>query len=439
MAALYAQAFKVVINPFVVETTAAKAAAAVQAAEILGSGGGLIFLMLILSILAQRVDVVGQLMSMCCTRNKASSLNWTKFDLLFGTNHPVPEGGAVQNRVTAFGGMLTLTCITTVLVLSAQLAVTNLAPTYKTSISTEAPPWAPRGTFRLTVLMYGTCTNTEVPASNVCAATLQAQSSNDWSGTLNSTCTGLSATGDMCTLIWECNDCKYTAFDDARVQLRLPSRSWGSILQYQFEVPRFTSSADDATPADALPPFTVTGTILTPGFENATAMRGLVTQVPILLTPFTIVQPAMTRVTYQPVQRSVAFGERTSLQTFDFYSTKTFAVDFVMKENSFTIAKCVFICLSTRCLLSFRQLVVDDSIVAPFLFWITCQCTRNSQQAKQSRRVCSACAHRLARRLGDWRLRQGERGARGQSRNQIRVGRARRQARRDSKPDRESD
>jgi hypothetical protein len=353
VAALYAQAFKVVINPFVVETTAAKAAAAVQAAEILGSGGGLIFLMLILSILSQRIDFVGQLMSMCCTRNKASLLNWTNFDLLFGTNHPVPEGSAVQNRVTTFGGMLTLTCITTVLVLSAQLAVTNLAPTYKTSISTEAPPWAPHGTFRLTVLMYGTCTNTEIPSSNVCAATLRAKRSEDWSGTQNSTCSGVSATGDTCTLIWECNDCKYKAFDGSIVELRLPSRSWGSILQYQFEVPRFTSSADDATPPDQLPPFTVTGTILTPGFENATAMRGAVTQVPILLTPFTINQPLMTRVTYQPVQRAAAFGERTSLQTFDFLSTKTFGVDFVMKENSFTIAKCVLVRVLTRRLPSF--------------------------------------------------------------------------------------
>jgi hypothetical protein len=348
VAALYAQAFKVVVNPFVIETTATKAAAAVQAAEILGSGGGLIFFMLILSILAQRVDFVGQLMSLCCTRVKANTLNWTNFDLLFGKNHPVPEGGAVQNRVTAFGGMLTLTCIVSVLVLSAQLAVTNLAPTYRTSISTEAPLWSPRGTFRLTVLMYGTCTNTEVPASNECAATLQAQRTTDWLGTLNSTCTGLSSTGDMCTLIWECNDCKYAAFDSARIQLRLPARSWGSILQYQFEVPRFTSSANDATPADALPPFTVTGTILTPGFENATALRGSITQVPILLTAFTIEQPSMTRVTYQPVQRSAALGERTSLQTFDYLSAKTFGVDFVMKENSFTISKYVFHRVLTR-------------------------------------------------------------------------------------------
>jgi hypothetical protein len=344
VAALYAQRPQLVINPLTIETAAAKAAADAESNSILGSGGGLVFFMLALSILAQRVDFVGQLMSMCCTRNTSDALNWTNFDLLFGVKHPVPEGGAVQKRATSFGGMLTLTCIVAVLVLAAQLTVANLAPTFETAISTEAPLWAPRGTFRLTVLMYGTCTDPQLPASNVCVATLSEQKATDWLGVTSSKCTGLSATGDMCTLIWECSDCRFAAFGSAIVQLRLPSRSWGSILQYQLEVPRFTSSANDGTPADDLPPFTLAGTVVTPGFENATAMRGLVTQVSILLTAFTIVQPLKTRISYQPVQRSASLGEMTSFPTFDFLSAKTFGVDFRFQENTFTIAKCVFGC-----------------------------------------------------------------------------------------------
>ena len=79
---------------------------------------------------------------------------WASLDKMFSNSHHTPSGHVMRRRSTSFGGMFTVACSCAIVLLSAMLAAKNLLnPSYTQTVSADALPANPRGTFRL---RYGT-------------------------------------------------------------------------------------------------------------------------------------------------------------------------------------------------------------------------------------------------------------------------------------------
>ncbi len=75
---------------------------------------------------------------------------WASLDKMFSNSHHTPSGNVMRRRSTSFGGMFTVACSVAIVVLSAMLAAKNLLnPSYTQTVSADALPANPRGTFRL--------------------------------------------------------------------------------------------------------------------------------------------------------------------------------------------------------------------------------------------------------------------------------------------------
>jgi hypothetical protein len=206
-----------------------------------------------MAVAAQKSDAVGRVVN-CAS---GASFSWVKFDLLFPQAHFCPMGGVVQRRQTSFGGLMTLVCMMTILVLAVQLAIDNLTPAFATSITSESPPWDPHGTFRLTAIVHG---GGFVSCSTLRDSVLQIKSTaSDWGvGAMISTSwADAGPTGDgTCTITWQCVSCVFVSPRAGTLSLIAPVRAWATFIEYTFDMPRLTTSALDAnSDPDPLPVF----------------------------------------------------------------------------------------------------------------------------------------------------------------------------------------
>jgi hypothetical protein len=331
------------LNPFEIETKGDQA----RIAELksMATLYGCIFIVLVFAIgvAGQKYDSVGRVIN--CSRQ--ASINWVKLDLLFGLAHTVPDGGVVMNRSTSFGGVMSVVCLLAVGMLAAQLGLDTLAPVYATDITTEPPVFVPRGTFRLTVLVHGSCTDSLVDtATPVCAVRLVELNSREWTGAITSKCTSVSSVDGTCKVVWECTACSFNALARSTIRLIAPLRAWATHVDYTIEMPKLISSANDPGTDSVLPPFTLKGVLAVPGADTGSVMQAPIADLDsqsslyVLLTLFSIVEPSLaTRVTYMPVVTSTEPGAIKDRSNFGYNSTDGFVVNFGFSDNTFTIVK----------------------------------------------------------------------------------------------------
>jgi hypothetical protein len=326
-------------NPFEVEKEGNLATQRTTRTSVLSTGGVIIIGLLFMAVAAQKSDAVGRAVN-CAS---SASLTWVKFDILFTTAHFCPIGGVVQRRQTSFGGLMTLVCMTAIVLLAVQLGIDNLTPAFATSITSEPPPWDPHGTFRLVATVHGGGIGS---CSTLRDTVLQVKSTaSDWgvSALISTSWADEGANGDgSCTITWQCASCAFVSPRAGTLSLVAPVRAWATYIEYAFDMPRMTSSALDANSvSDPLPVFRLEGQLVAPGVTNNTALRGLAepTVVSLQLTNFMINLTDITRITYQPAISNTQMGRVIKQDQFDFQSADGFQVDFLLSRNSFTIVK----------------------------------------------------------------------------------------------------
>ena len=335
------------LNPFEIETKGDQVN--IAALKSMATLYGCVFIVLVFAIgvAGQKYDAVGRIIN--CSRQ--ACLNWVKLDLLFGLAHTVPDGGVVMNRSTSFGGVMSVVCLLAIGMLAANLGLDTLAPVYTTDITTEPPVFVPRGTFRLTVLVHGSCTDSLVDTVKpVCAVRLVELQPRDWNGAITSSCQSVSGVDGTCKVVWQCDACNFNALDTSTIQLIAPLRAWATHVDYTIEMPKLIASANDPGTDSTLPPFTLKGVLAIPGADTGSVLQAPVAHANthsalyVLLTLFSIVDPSLaTRVTYMPVVTSTEPGATKSRTTFAYDSPDGFVVNFQFSDNTFTIVK--YVCL----------------------------------------------------------------------------------------------
>ncbi len=286
------------------------------------------------------------------------ALMWASLDVIFSFVHYTPKGNVMRRRGTSYGGMVSLACSLAIIMLSAMLATKNLLnPNYIQSVSADALPANPIGTFRLAARVFGggaafsdDCRGMDIIAQSVDTVA-------GWTGNVaNSSRAAVASTkanGRFCLLEWRCEQCQLSGSASSTVlSLRSTLPSWATFVNFTFEAPSFViageSPAVPASPATESSgiagsgiPFRTFGSI-SPKPVAIRGMGGSATRVAISL----IGVDAQTRFGQRAVAFSVLVGSTviprgattgTSETVFDFGSAAGFQIDFLVQRSQTVI------------------------------------------------------------------------------------------------------
>jgi hypothetical protein len=331
-------------NPFTSEQegNVQRQTAQITIVLIVGSSLGLAIFML--SVAAQKVDSIGNVLN--C--RSSSSINWVALDLFFSNAHAAPKGSMMQLRQTSFGGQVSCICLFVILMASVGLGILNLSPTYTATVTTDELQWQPRGMFELTMNLFGGGLDVCLNHSTAVAMTSGSGPSTSWGDWSSNPTTSFAfnAADGSCTALWSCPQCTLNTASSTSIYVSVAARAWVNYAFFSLTTPAFTTSADDQNAVGDV--FAVSKYLFPVGISNLTGAvfgggaNAAPTVITVLLTPFTTsFNGVVQRIAYQPSVGNVKAGSVLSADSFSFAEAKGFVFRFDLTRNSITISKCV--------------------------------------------------------------------------------------------------
>jgi hypothetical protein len=339
------------VNPFN-NAMGANRAGLTQLLSALGSTGAVLVVLILAVATAAHVHPRARQLVLGDTPARAQT--WASLDFIFSFVHFTPKGNVMRRRGTSFGGMVTVACSVAIVILSAMLATKNLLnPNYIQSVSADALPANPAGTFCLRTRVFGG--GMAFSSAHACDG-MAIVAQHDWMGGLgNTTRPAVAASvadGRSCLLEWRCDQCHLSGSVSSTVlTLRSALPSWATFVNFTFEAPSFVIAG--ASPTAAAIPAAVSSGIDGAGLAFSTfgyispqpaALRGTgedATQVAISL----IGVDAQTRsgeraVAFSALVGSIVTVGTTSETAFDFGSPAGFQIDFNVQRSQTVIKWC---------------------------------------------------------------------------------------------------
>jgi hypothetical protein len=325
----------VTTNPFQSELNTVADNQLKQTILVLGYGGALVLILLVLAIASQKSDSLGQFLH--CSR-RGSFVTWVDFDIFFSKVHWTPAESTLpaQHSQTSFGGMMSLILILTVILVSIQLGISNLTPTFSSVVSIESPLWQPHGHYSLALTIFGVGLQNcgtggfENDISVKCAEA-------DWSGSKPAISFSYNSADGSCLATWTCPSCTLVSTSTTALRIIVANHAFSTHAQYKLTTPPFTTSASDVG-SDSQIPLSVSGYIVSSDFSNLTAFQGGASVVTTTLTIFNVTLGSQQqRIAYQPTISSVVPGPVISADSFDISKQIGFEYRFELTQNSFSI------------------------------------------------------------------------------------------------------
>jgi hypothetical protein len=316
-------------NPFHSELAANSAYQKQLMIFVMGAGGAFVFVLLLIAILSQKSDIVGRLLN--C--RPSSALTWVDLDVFFAKLHWTPSESTLPalHRKTSFGGMMSVIVMFTIVLVSIQLGISNLTPTYTSSVSIESPQWQPHGSYSLSLKMYGS--GLEVCNVNASAASIRWTMS-DWSGTAPVVQFNYNASDGSCIAMWRCDKCKLLSTTTTSLRVIVSSNAFSTHAAYLLSSPSFTKSATETGSAESQSLFSVSG-VLSCG--DSCAFQGGASVVTTLLTVFNVLFGTDQRIAFQPVVGNILPGPAVTRANHDFSAVSGFEYRFDLTRNSISI------------------------------------------------------------------------------------------------------
>ncbi len=324
-----------------------------QLLTVLGIAGAALVVLIL--VVATTAHVHPRMRDFVLGTTPARAQMWASLDIIFSFVHYTPMGNVMRRRGTSFGGMVSLACSVAIVVLSAMLATKNLLnPNYIQSVSADALPANPTGTFRLAARVFGG--GIPFSAAHACDG-MSISAQNDWTNGLTNAgrpaVAASAADGRSCSLEWQCEQCELSGSVSSTVlSLRSALPSWATLVNFTFEAPPFAIAG--ASPTVAAIPATVSSGIDGAGLAFSTfgsilpqpaALRGTgagASQVVISLVGV----EAQTRfgeraVAFSTLVGSIVTAKTTDENSFEFGSVAGFQIDFSVQRSQTVIKWCV--------------------------------------------------------------------------------------------------